>query len=159
MDRATRERWLIDHDFHNVDAIVGAAEQQDRPTIQRCCAMLMEESMGDNIYQEGAPRLGGQQCTKENYEGIYVPDGMVNSVGIGPCQLTSSGVIAQANHLGGVWNAYCNCRVGFRFLHELIERFGVWGGFRSYNGGDQAAEAYANRAISNERHLIEEGLR
>jgi len=162
MDRKSREDWLNAHGFRNTDAIVGAAEQNDRPTIQRCAALTLNESSGGySIYgHEGStPELYGKEVTKENYEGIYLPNIGQGQNGIGPCQLTSSGYQQDANRLGGVWNAYCNCQVGFRLLHELIERYGVWAGFMHYNGSGPAAERYADEAVSHERALIAEGLR
>lgn len=162
MDRHEREHWLAEHGFSNVDAIVGAAEMQDRPTIQRCAALTLNESAGGlNIYgREGStPELYGQVVTKENYEGIYLPNIGEGQNGIGPCQLTSAGYQQDADRLGGVWNAYCNCQVGFRLLHELIERYGVWAGAMHYNGSGPAAERYADEFVSHERALIGEGLR
>lgn len=162
MDRVEREHWLTEHAFHNVDAIVGAAEEGDRPTIQRCAALTLNESSGGfNVYgHEGAsPELYGQGVTEENYKGIYIPNLWRGQNGIGPCQLTSAGYQHDANRLGGVWNAFCNCRVGFRLLHELIERYGVWAGAMHYNGSGPAAERYADEFVSHERALIAEGLR
>jgi hypothetical protein len=161
MDRHQREHWLTDHGFHNVDAIVGAAEQQDRPTIQRCAALTLNESSGGyNVYgREGStPSLYGQNVTEQNYRDVYVPHLDEGQNGIGPVQLTSSGYQADANRLGGVWNAFCNCQVGFRILHELIERYGVWAGAMHYNGEGPAAERYADEFVSHERTLIAEGL-
>jgi hypothetical protein len=163
MDRHEREHWLSDRDFRNVDAICGAAEKQDRPTIQRCCALLLNESSGGyNIYgHEGpCPELWGQPVTEQNYQ-VYKAArnrGEGNN-GVGPTQLTATGFQVEAENLGGCWNPLYNMDVGFHFLHELIERYGVWGGFRSYNGSGPAAEAYADRAVAHERALIAEGLR
>lgn len=163
MNRHEREHWLTAHGFHNVDAICGAAEKPDRPTIQRCCAMLLNETAGGlNIYgHEGPlPELRGREVTEANYQ-LYkaARNAGGGNNGVGPTQLTATGLQVQADHLGGCWNALYNMDVGFHFLHELIERYGVWGGFRSYNGSGPAAEAYADRAIANERHLLAEGLR
>jgi hypothetical protein len=162
VDRRQREEWLAAHGFRNVDAIVGAAEQGDRPTIQRCCALTLNESSGGyNVYgQEGSTReLYGKEVTKENYQDIYVPNLWQGQNGIGPTQLTSAGYQEDANRLGGVWNAFCNCQVGFRLLHELIERYGVWAGAMHYNGSGPAAERYADEFVSHERAMIAEGLR
>lgn len=172
MDRHAREQWLAERAFHNVDAIVGTAEQQDRPTIQRCCALTLNESDGGlNIYSqsEGPADLRGQVVTKENFEGVYLPwhnkTGGLTGIGLG--QLTSFGYVQAAIRLGGPWNAYCTAQVAFRVLHELIERYGVFGGAAAYNGGPgwadspgrAQAERYALEFISHERALIAEGLR
>jgi hypothetical protein len=163
MDRHERERWLGEHGFHNIDAICGAAEKADRPTIQRCCAMLLNESSGGfNIYgHEGPlPELYGQEVTQANYQLYKAARARGEGVnGVGPTQITSAGLQIQAENLGGCWNPLYNMDVGFHFLHELIERYGAWGGFEHYNGSGPAAERYADEAIFHERQLIREGLR
>ena len=171
MNRHERERWLTDHAFLNVSAICGAAEKPNRPTIQRCCALLLNESSGGlNIYgHEGpCPELYGQPVTEDNYKNVYKParergEGLN---GVGPTQLTAKEDQVEAEQLGGCWNALYNMDVGFHILHENIERGGVWWGFAAYNGGDgfeespgrAQAEAYADRAVANEKKLIAEGL-
>src|ERR1700683_1358587 len=142
VNRQQREHWLSARGFQNVNAIVGAAEEQDRPTIQRCCALTLNESSGGyNVYgEEGStPQLYGRAVTEQNYKGIYLPNIGEGLNGIGPVQLTSAGYQQDANRIGGVWNAFCNCQVGIRILHELIERYGVWAGAMHYNGSGPAA--------------------
>jgi|ERR1700729_1640632 len=163
MPRSQREAWLRSHGFQNVDAICGAAEKPDRPTIQRCGAMLLNESSGGyNLYgHEGPlPELWGQEVTEANYQ-LYkaARERGEGNNGVGPTQITSTGLQIQAQNLGGCWNPLYNMDVGFHFLHELIERYGVWGGARSYNGSGPAAERYADEFLFHERMLIEGGLR
>lgn len=157
--RARREAWLRDHSFQNVDAIVGAAEMPNRPSIQRCAAMIAKESYGRNLYQEGSI-LGGQEVTRANFQGTVSPwhYDTGGTTGIGMCQLTYWGFVLLANSKGGVWNAYCNCQAGFETLHELIEEHGVWGGFERWNGEGWAAEQYADDAVALERLFTAQGL-
>ncbi len=161
-DRKTREIWLKAHGFQNVTAIVVAAEQKDRPTIQRACALTLNESSGGyNVYgREGStPALYGAEVTKANYKEYLAHVAAEGRNGVGPTQLTLAGYQADADKLGGCWNPLFNCEVGFRLLHELIEIHGVWGGAMRYNGSGPAAEAYADKFVANEKHLIAEGLR
>jgi hypothetical protein len=67
--------------------------------------------------------------------------------GVGPTQLTSSGLQDQADAEGGCWRLIPNMKVGFRFLHQLQTQHGVRNGFKSYNGSGRAAEEYADRAV------------
>jgi hypothetical protein len=162
MDRHEKEGWLLARGFVNVDAIVGAAEEGDRPTLARCCALLLNETAGGaNIYgHEGPlPELWGQEVTEENYQRYKAARARGEGVnGVGPTQLTDAGLQIDAERLGGCWNAYHNCQVGFRLLHELIERYGVHDGARRYNGSGPAAEAYADRFVAHEQQLLREGL-
>src|SRR5579872_1044915 len=109
MDRHQREHWLLAHGFHNVDAIVGAVEEQDRPTIQRACAMLLNETAGGaNIYgSEGStPELYEHAVTEQNYRDIYLPRRAHEGPnGVGPCQLTTPSEQDKADAIGGCWNA------------------------------------------------------
>jgi hypothetical protein len=163
LNRLKREHWLKEHGFHNVDAICGAEEQPNRPTIQRCCALLLNETSGGlNIYgHEGStPTLWGRLVTEENYKYTYLRRRTVEGQnGVGPTQLTSEGYQQEADRIGGCWNPLHNMQVGFRILHELIQQHGVFGGFEHYNGSGPAAREYAIRAIVHEQTLIHEGLR
>lgn len=163
MNRQQREHWLTEHGFHNVDAICGSVEKHSRPTIQRACALLLNESSGGlNVYgHEGPlPELWGQPVTEANYQ-LYkaARDRGEGNNGVGPTQITSTSYQVEAERLGGCWNPLYNMDVGFLVLHALILIHGVWGGFEHYNGSGPAAEDYANRAVANEKRLIAEGLR
>lgn len=67
--------------------------------------------------------------------------------GVGPCQLTSTGLQREAEKLGGCWKPYYNMIVGFVFLHQLQQENGRQEGFRAYNGSGPMAVEYAQRAI------------
>lgn len=70
--------------------------------------------------------------------------------GVGWTQLTYRPFVDEAERHGGAHKPRYQMRVGFRVLKDNIDREGsVWSGFRAYNGTGSAAEAYANRALSN----------
>lgn len=58
------------------------------------------------------------------------------SNGVGLTQLTSIDLIKQAEAEGGAHKVVAQCRVGFRFLHGLIERNQERAGIGAYNGGE-----------------------
>jgi hypothetical protein len=162
MNRKEREHWLTNHGFHNVDAVVGAAEREGVLIVRAAALTLNESSGGLNIYgHEGStPELYGQPVTEQNYKSIYLPRVATEGRnGVGLTQLTSAGYQEEADRIGGCWNAYFNCIVGFKLLHELIEQHGVWGGYEHFNGAGPAAEAYATKALAECQRLEREGLR
>lgn len=124
--------------------------------IERACAMLMMETSGGwNEFgsDPGNPVHGGW-VTKARYHEMrgYVARGYP-SQGVGPCQLTSVGLLDEADKLGGSWLIPHNMTVGFRYLHELQNEHGVQAGFSAYNGSGPAAVAYGERAVVWEEHF------
>jgi hypothetical protein len=67
---------------------------------------------------------------------IAYVEGGGTSNGVGLTQLTSIGLIQQAEAEGGAHNIVPQCRVGFGLLHGLIQRHGEIDGIGSYNGGE-----------------------
>lgn len=62
--------------------------------------------------------------------------------GYGLMQLTSSGLVAQADALGGRLNPRANALVGARYLHDLIAQLGsVRLGLSAYNSGPGGGES------------------
>jgi hypothetical protein len=58
------------------------------------------------------------------------------SNGAGLTQLTSIDLIQRAQREGGAHTVEAQCRIGFRHLHDLIERHGERVGIGAYNGGE-----------------------
>jgi hypothetical protein len=119
--------------------------------LSRACAMLMLETSGGHNefgHDPGNPVQGGE-VTEARYAAMRanVEAGQA-SQGVGPCQLTSIGLLDEADRKGGAWLVGPNMLVGFGFLHGLQGEYGTWGGFRSYNGSGAAADAYAFRAVA-----------
>jgi hypothetical protein len=63
-------------------------------------------------------------------------DGGGISNGVGLTQLTSIDLIRQAEADGGAHTVEAQCRVGFGYLHGLVERHGERVGIGAYNGGE-----------------------
>jgi len=55
--------------------------------------------------------------------------------GVSYCQLTSIGLVKEAERLGGAHLASVNMRVGFRYLNDLIAQLGWPAGAAAYNAG------------------------
>ena len=117
--------------------------------LAECIATLvMETGTGVNEFghDPGNPVQGGI-VTKDRYHLMrrYVSAGYP-SQGAGPCQLTSTGLQDEADHLGGCWVPYFNMVVGFRFQAGLGN--GVWSRFYHYNGSGPMAAAYATKGAA-----------
>jgi hypothetical protein len=117
------------------------------------CALLdMETSGGHNEFghDPGNPIQGGP-VTELRYKLMrhFAAEGHP-SQGVGPCQLTSIGLLDAADAQGGAWAPIANMKVGFRFLFQLRHEFGDQGGFQHYNGSGPAAVSYGLRAVTLE---------
>lgn len=143
------------HGLENVLTCIEVEHQRYRPTLERCIALLENESGGANIFGadvggSALPREWyGTAVTQSKYE-VYKhrrQSGLTPN-GVGPCQLTSAFLQDSADSKGGCWVPAHNMEVGFAFLHTLILQHGVWGGFKAYNGSGPAAVSYANRAVA-----------
>lgn len=173
MNRHEREQFFRFQGFQNVPAIVGALEKENVLPYRAGALVLNESSGGYNVYgREGAtPELYGAAVTEENYKTLYVPRRATEGLnGVGPTQITALTFQDEADALGGAWDAYYNCCVGFHNFHELVSSQGEpWAAFAAYNGGagwrddppDVRArvEDYANKAIAHSRTLMHAGLR
>jgi hypothetical protein len=119
-----------------------------------CLAMLENESGGRNIFGAdpggyALPRAWfDTTVTRAKYTVYKIRRnfGMTPN-GVGPCQLTSTGLQKEAEHAGGCWKPRYNMEVGFEFLKQLQAEHGQQGGFAAYNGSGPAAEAYGERAM------------
>lgn len=143
LETRLREHGIV-HPIYTVE--MAAREKFD---LAYACAMLtMETSGGWNEFghDPGNPVQGGW-VNEERYRLMrhYVSQGYP-SQGVGPCQLTSTGLQDEADQIGGCWLAEHNMAVGFHFLQELIHEHGEVGGFTAYNGSGPAADAYGQHA-------------
>jgi len=86
----------------------------------------------------------GQEVTRERVQ-LLLASGYSN--GVGWTQLTYRPLVFEADAIGGAHLPKYQMRIGFRTLANHMLVYGVWGGFRAYNGSGPAAEAYANQAI------------
>lgn len=119
-----------------------------------CLALLENESGGRNIFGDdpggnALPRIWyDEPVTRYRYTIYKVRRNLgMTPNGVGPTQLTSTGLQKEAEKAGGCWKPYYNMIVGFKFLHELQTEHGREGGFQAYNGSGPAAVAYGARAI------------
>jgi hypothetical protein len=102
-------------------------------------ALVEQESTFRNIFgcdlgkRDTAPWCH-QPVTRERVKELiaFVEGGGISN-GVGLTQLTSIGLIRQAEAEGGAHKVEAQCRVGFRFLHGLIERNHERAGIGAYN--------------------------
>lgn len=91
-----------------------------------------------------------QDVTRDRVKALiaHVEHGGVSN-GVGLTQLTSLDFIRRAEAEGGAHTAEAQCRIGFRILHDLIERHGVRVGLGAYNGGEGNPNlAYADSVLA-----------
>jgi hypothetical protein len=122
-------------------AIVAEAKRERLP-LALALALVDQESSFRNIFGcDLGPRNTvpwcHQEVTKERVGELirHVKAGGVSN-GVGLTQLTSIGFIQQAQAEGGAHKPEAQLRVGFRLLHDLIERHGERVGIGAYNGGE-----------------------
>ncbi|HEX2319089.1 MAG TPA: hypothetical protein VHJ18_08925 [Streptosporangiaceae bacterium] len=106
-------------------------------------ALVEQESGFRNIFgcDSGHQRSSAPWChqdvTHRRVQELitFVDRGGVSN-GVGLTQLTSIDLIKQAEAEGGAHTVDAQCRVGFRYLHDLIERHHEREGIGAYNGGE-----------------------
>lgn len=129
-----------------------AAAQVGLALEHACASLLMETDGGYPFvgHDPGNPINGyNHKWTTEPVYRLmvhYVGEGYP-SQGMGPCQLTSRGLQEEADRLGGTWVIVHNQHIGFLFLRQLIDEFGVEGGFQHFNGSGAAAVRYGEEAV------------
>jgi len=127
------------------------AAQVEGVDLPSACAMLMMETGGgrNEFGHDWAFAYEGQEVTEARYR--YLRE-LINqgkpSTGVGPCQLTSVGLLNEADKLGGAWDYLANLYVGFHYLKGLQDQHGIQAGFVAYNGAGPAAEQYGSRAMT-----------
>ena len=122
-------------------AIVAEAKRERLP-LALALALVDQESSFRNIFGcDLGPRDTAPWChqdvTKERVGELirHVKAGGTSN-GVGLTQLTSIDLIEQAQREGGAHMVEAQCRIGFRRLHDLIERHGEQVGIGAYNGGE-----------------------
>jgi len=128
---------------------VQAAKQEGLELASACAMLMMESSGGHNEFGHDWPfEYAGQEVTEARYKALRAAINAGHpSDGVGPCQLTSVGLLDEADKIGGAWVILHNMQVGFHFLHGLQQEHGLEGGFAAYNGSGPAAVAYGQRAM------------
>jgi hypothetical protein len=118
-------------------------------------ATLLEKESGGghNVWghdrvQTGGNYVKGAPVTKEAYKKYKRDRDRLGAQGVGPTQLTFPGFQDRADDRGGCFDWRVNCSVGFEILAEHIKAKGIRDGFRAYNGSGEAAERYADDAMS-----------
>ena len=122
------------------------------------CAVLMVESGGGaNVFgHDNTIAIGWGTVTKAKYLAYRaLRDKTGECQGVGPMQLTSKSLQAQADVLGGCWQPKWNIAVGMHFLGEkLNEHAGsLAAGVAAYNGGGPAADRYAAHVLAVADHF------
>jgi hypothetical protein len=135
-------QMVKDEGFSFGPAIVSEAR---RAGVQLALALaLVEQESGfrnifgcDSGHRRNSAPWCHQDVTHERVQELIslVDSGGVSN-GVGLTQLTSIGLIKQAESEGGAHTVDAQCRVGFRFLHDLIERHHEREGIGAYNGGE-----------------------
>ena len=129
-------------------------------------AMLMMETGGgtnefghDTDAYGPCPGYGWGTVTKAKYEAFRKLVAVAGrSNGVGPAQLTSVGLLDEADQAGGAWVPQHNMAVGFHYLHDLIIEHGLEPGCAAYNGSGTAAQAYGRHLVALADHYQSIGL-
>jgi hypothetical protein len=127
---------------HRYGPAILATSKRERLSFALALALVEQESGFRNIFgcdlgpQSTAPWCH-QQVTRDRVKALiaHVNAGGTSN-GVGLTQLTSIGLIRQAEAMGGAHMVRPQCRVGFGLLHGLIERHGEVDGIGCYNGGE-----------------------
>jgi len=124
------------------------------------CAIVENETGFRNVFGHDAvrnsiksPPKGLLEVTEARY-GLYLRERKAGHgcQGVGPMQLTSSGLQDEADAAGGCWKPSANIKVGCKFLAGNIKRMSsTRHGIRAYNGAGPAAERYATHILERER--------
>jgi NlpC/P60 family len=132
------------------------AAQVSKLGLPLACAMLWLESGGghnefghDSDSEGPCPGCGWGEVTEAKYLKFReLRDAQHRSNGVGPAQLTSVSLQNEADAAGGCWVPKHNMAVGFHYLHDLIQEFGLEQGCVHYNGSGPLADAYGQRLLA-----------
>lgn len=124
------------------------------------CAILMQESGGgiNEFGHDPTIFIGAGAVTKAKYLAYAkLRDRTAECQGVGPMQLTSSGLQKQADQLGGCWQPRWNIAVGLHYLAEVLDQHpgNAAAGIAAYNGSGPAAERYAQHVLILAAHYKE----
>lgn len=141
------------------DVIVLEAKRHGLP-VSLVCAVIECETGFKNVFgHDGvsnpikSPAKGLLAVTEERYR-LYLKHRNAHEgcQGVGPMQLTSSGLQDAADAVGGCWKPSANIRIGCEFLAGNIKRLGsTRQGVRAYNGAGAAAEHYAATVLARQQ--------
>jgi hypothetical protein len=135
------------------EAIVREAQRSKLP-VALVCAVIEKETTFANVYGHDkvanpvkSPPGGVLAVTAENYQ-RYLAHRRARQgcQGVGPMQLTSSGLQDRADALGGGWQPAINIRVGCEYLASLIKAHGTKAGIQAYNGAP--GDGYATSVLA-----------
>ena len=122
-----------------------------------CAVLMVETGGGRNVFgHDNTIAIGWGTVTKAKYLAYRaLRDKTGECQGVGPMQLTSKSLQAQADVLGGCWQPKWNIAVGMHFLGEkLNEHAGsLAAGVAAYNGGGPAADRYAAHVLAVADHF------
>lgn len=143
-------RAIVAAHFPYPDDILAAQASSGVP-LSAALAMLTMETGGANVFGHDPvrpPQQVGGHVTRELYRRYLHYRGLgYGNQGVGPCQLTGTGLQDQADHRGGCWKPLHNMEVGFTYLHNLAHTFASWQlAFQHYNGSGPRAVAYGQHA-------------
>ena len=126
--------------------IVAEARRAGIP-ISLGCALVEQESGFRNVFGHDPVKTGqirGGKVTRLQYTRYKALRALGRGMqGVGLTQLTWFGFQDEADRLGGCWKPTYQLRVGFRLLHDLIDKHGQADGIARYNGSGEAAERYS----------------
>ena len=122
------------------------------------CAVLMQESGGgaNEFGHDPTIFVGAGLVTRAKYLAYRaLRDRTRECQGVGPMQLTSSGLQDQADTLGGCWQPRWNIAVGMHYLGEKLNEHphDLRAGVAAYNGSGPAAERYAVHVLAVADHF------
>ena len=111
--------------------------------LSTACALIEKESGGKNIF---GCDWGSRWTNIPPYCQVAVTEARVKALirnvnsgggqnGVGVTQLTSIDLVKEAERIGGAHIPRFQMRVGFRYLNDLIARFGWPEGAAAYNAG------------------------
>lgn len=146
----TNQQIMLDHGLTNVD-IIEASAQAVGINLPPACALMTMESSGRNVYghDKGAMLSGfPADVTKDNFQAYWY---MVNVMGatpngVGPCQITSPGLIKiMLDHGQKPWDPRDNMEFGFSLILGYRQSLGSWRDAAiRYNG----STTYADRFVA-----------
>ena len=156
---ATRDK-IIDDFFQDLDAhphvpyqpvgeiLVDECEKMgpDGLFVSTAAALLQKESGGKNVFGcdwtnrwTNDPPYCNVEVTQERVKKLianfHQPPPGVGANGVGVTQITTMALVEQGEAIGGAHLVRHQMRVGFRYLNDLIARFGWPEGAAAYNAG------------------------
>lgn len=114
---------IMRHSLHNT-TIIFAEAKATKLALPAACALMQKESGGRNVYgHDAGGMLSGfpDSVNKENFAAFWwmVKEHSAQSNGVGPCQITSQGLLQQMMDQGlNPWVIAHNMHFGFDLLRR-----------------------------------------